>query len=302
MYNVFSHICFTGMRGRPKVVIEEDQLKMLHNMNYTAKQMAQHFGCSAKVVYKRLYACGLHQRDKYSNITDDALDSVVAQTQTSFPNAGSVMMSGIIQAKGTLVQRQHLRKSIERVNPIPVAQRFARTVSRRHNHVKMSNSLWHVDGHMKLIRWGISTHGGIDGYSRLIVFLSTDTNNKAKTVLRHFVKACQKCGVPSRVRSDVGGENLMIALFMNLFNGANRYSHITGRYVHNQRIERLWRDVFTQVIEKYYNQFYSMEDQGELDIDNTLHLLALKFAFVPDINGTITRSQQPTICLLINFG
>ena len=42
------------------------------------------------------------------------------------------------------------------------------------------NSLWHIDGHHSLIRWRIVIHGGIDGYSRLIVFLHASTNNRVK--------------------------------------------------------------------------------------------------------------------------
>ncbi|KIO23856.1 hypothetical protein M407DRAFT_44189, partial [Tulasnella calospora MUT 4182] len=34
--------------------------------------------------------------------------------------------------------------------------------------VPFPNSLWHIDGHHKLIRWKIVTHGGIDGKSRLV--------------------------------------------------------------------------------------------------------------------------------------
>jgi hypothetical protein len=28
--------------------------------------------------------------------------------------------------------------------------------------------MWHLDGHHKLIRWGIVIHGFVDGYSRLV--------------------------------------------------------------------------------------------------------------------------------------
>jgi hypothetical protein len=37
--------------------------------------------------------------------------------------------------------------------------------------------------------WGFVTHGGIDGYSRVITFLQTKTNNIAKAVLNLFVQA-----------------------------------------------------------------------------------------------------------------
>ena len=56
---------------------------------------------------------------------------------------------------------------------------------------------------MKLIRWRIVVHGGIDVFSRLVVFLGCATNNTAATVLRRFHTAVQKYGLPSRVRSDV---------------------------------------------------------------------------------------------------
>ena len=71
-----------------------------------------------------------------------------------------------------------------------------------------------TDGHHKLIRWRLVTHGGIDGYTRLIVFLECSANNKAETVLRLFEKATKQYGIPSRIRTDHGGENVLIALYM----------------------------------------------------------------------------------------
>jgi len=37
------------------------------------------------------------------------------------------------------------------------------------------------DGHHKLVRWGMVTHCGIDGYSRLVVYLKSSNNNTAST-------------------------------------------------------------------------------------------------------------------------
>ena len=87
-------------------------------------------------------------------------------------------------------------------------------------------------------------HRGIDGYSRLMVYLRCYNNNRASTVANYFVKATTKYFVPSRVHSDYGRENIDVAKFMLTQRGFNRGSVIIGSSVHNQRIERLWRDIF----------------------------------------------------------
>ena len=52
--------------------------------------------------------------------------------------------------------------------------------------------------------WGFVIHGGIDGFSRLIVSLKCSTNNRSDTVLDLFLKATQRFEWPSRVQSDHG--------------------------------------------------------------------------------------------------
>ena len=144
-----------------------------------------------------------------------------------------------------------------------------------------------LDGHHKLIRWSLVTHGGIDGYSRLIVYLQCSSNNRSHTVFELFLGAIQKHMVPSRVRSDQGMENTLVAQYMIEKRGAERRSMITGCSTHNQRIERLWRDMHKSVTVLYYKLFYFMENQDILDHLNEHNLWALHYIFIPRINRSL---------------
>ena len=142
-----------------------------------------------------------------------------------------------------------------------------------------------------LFRWRSVIHGGINGYSRMIVFLRANNNNMAATVFELFLGAIGKFGLPSRVCTDKGGENIDIARYMlnHPLRGPDRGSHITGRSVHNQRIERLWRDVSFGRTHTFYTLFSCMEDCGFLDPSNEMHLFVLHYVFLPRLNRQLSQ-------------
>lgn len=135
-------------------------------------------------------------------------------------------------------------------------------------------------------------HGCIDGYSRLIIYLHCETSIQAEPVVNFFANAVNSYGLPSRVRSDHGYENVLVAVLMNTIRGMHRGSHITGKSVRNQRIERLWVDVFKEVCDSIYTELYSLEDQGLLDIENITHRFCVQYIYKNIINKRLLSFQS----------
>lgn len=121
----------------------------------------------------------------------------------------------------------------------------------------------------------------------MIVYMKCSTYNEAATVLNAFILGVEKYGLPSRVRCDYGGENTLVTRHMVQHRGLHRNSVITGCSIHNQRIERLWRDLHSCVTSFYYRLFYFLEAHGRLEHTYHAFLYALEYVYLPRINHSI---------------
>ena len=237
-------------QGRPKVPVREDQLVTLLELQFSNQDIANLLQVSARTVRRRIIEYGLVEDYSFSTIGDTDFDAITRQFVDSHPNSGERSLSGFLRAMGLRIQRERVRDSLMRVDPRGVQERFRHALHRRRYNVCMPNSLWYIDGRHKLIRWRIVVHGGIDGYSRLPVYLRASTNNRADTVLQCFLDAVQQFRLPSRVRCDKGGENVSVSEFMlnHPERGPGRRSCITAQPKDREVVEGCFHGLSVSVL------------------------------------------------------
>ena len=260
-----------------------EEVEYLRSLRFSWTKIAEIIGISRRTLYRQLDEWNLPQDIHYSDITDNDLDTLVREVKGENPTSGEVLLMPQLHIRGVRIQRSRLRASLQRTDPRVIAQRRRETVRRRVYYVDHPNSLWHIDGHHKLIRWKLVVHGGIDGKTRTIVFLNCASNNRAVTVLQQFQLAVSTFGLPTRIRTDKGGENVDIWRYM-LHMHDSPTAIVAGSSTHNERIECLWRDMYRCVSCHYYELFYALEEDRILDPLNETDLYCLHYVFLPRIN------------------
>ncbi|KAF8832719.1 hypothetical protein HHX47_DHR1001651 [Lentinula edodes] len=227
----------TGKRGRPRKLIAPRLLQEATNgaRRVTLTKLASCLGIHRQTLRTHLKENSIDYR--FCPITNADLDKLTKRFKETNPASGLGYVMGFLRQKGYRLQRQRVKDSLKRVDRLGSRLRRRLTISRGLYKVPRPHALWHLDGHHKLIFWGIVIHGIVDGYSRTVVGLQASSNNKASTVLNLFTEAAKEYGVPSRVRLDRGGENIEVATLMVFLRGPNRASAMWGSSTHNTKIE-----------------------------------------------------------------
>ena len=280
----------TGSVGRPAYEISREQLMLLRSCFFSWSTIASILGVSRWTIHRRVNELEIpHSFVTYSHIPDIDLQQIVQEELVSMPRCGERYMQGALRRRGIWVQCWRVRDALINLDPIGRACRWAQQIPRRPYRVPHPNFLWHIDSNLKLRHWRFVIHGGIDGYSRLIVYLRCSNNNRAATVLSLFRESINIWGLPSRVRADDGGENVAVGDVMVHYRGESRGSFITGPSVHNTRIERLWREVVHCILFSFKTVFLHLEQMGLLIRSNDIDLYALHYVYMPRINTALTQ-------------
>jgi hypothetical protein len=108
---------------------------------------------------------------KFSELSDSDLDLLVKTFRETKPDSGVCYLVEFLRNHGLRVQKARVKASIDCVDPLGQVIRAHIPVWRRTYEVPRPNALWHIDGHHKLIRWGIVIHGIIDGYCCTVCLL-----------------------------------------------------------------------------------------------------------------------------------
>lgn len=159
-------------RGRPRKVVNVELLKEAMNPTRRISQtvLAKKLGIHRNTLREKLKENAIDT--SFSDISNDDLDKLIKGYRDSQPHSGIRYLRGRLRSEGLRIQRWRVEKSIERVDRLGQSLRRRTTAKKEHNkyEVPRPNYLWHLDGHHKLIHWGIVIHGVVDGYSRKVIF------------------------------------------------------------------------------------------------------------------------------------
>ncbi|KAF0023435.1 hypothetical protein F2P81_024065 [Scophthalmus maximus] len=135
-----------GMCDDTAVTLSDILFLFLHENHYYGIISAKAFlGCKN--------VCNYCYEDLNNSISDEELDRIVSDIHHQYPSAGYKIILGHLRSRQLFVKKERVLESLRRLDPEGVVMRrlSLRTIRRRCYSVPAPNSVWHIDGHHKLI-------------------------------------------------------------------------------------------------------------------------------------------------------
>ena len=142
-----------GSRGRPSYFISEDQLRYFVDNGFSVPQISRLLTVSISTIKRRLRQYEISIEGSYTQIEEDELLRRIQALKQSNPTSGYRMIYAALKQEGIKVPVHRVRKCCFRVDPGGTVSRWMMAVERRQYSVPGPNSLWHIDGNHKLIRY-----------------------------------------------------------------------------------------------------------------------------------------------------
>lgn len=159
----------TGKRGRPRKIIDPALLAEAFAPHRRISQ--SQLGRTIKVHRHTVRKNRLEQNIPYgfTQITVTDLDDLARYFKNIRPaGSGWRYFYGMLLENEIKVQKARVIASWNRVDAVGNAVRQRQGIRRRKYTSARPNNLWHLDGHHKLIRWGVVVHGIVDGFCRTV--------------------------------------------------------------------------------------------------------------------------------------
>lgn len=147
-YSYQASVVLRGRRGRPRFVIQREQLLYLASLGFSWTSISSLLGVSRMTVYRRRMEYDLLS-EPTNVINDDALKDLLREIKREHPYLGQTMILGLIRAQGYYVSRERLRDTIKQIDPLCSTLRWHSITYRRQYRVPSPNALWHIG--MKLL-------------------------------------------------------------------------------------------------------------------------------------------------------
>ena len=168
-YPDFTYVGSLGNPGRPKIEIDKDWVKdvLSRSHNISLERLFQILKISQRTLRERIKEYGLGDI-RFDPIADKELDDILWEFKQHRPHSGRRYVIGHLWSLGYCIQCSRVEQSLQQIDGLGQELRCHQQIVHWEYQVPRSNYLWHIDGHHKLIAWGVVIHGIIDGFCRTV--------------------------------------------------------------------------------------------------------------------------------------
>ena len=278
---------------------DDDLIRYYFNAGFPYKEVLQHLErfdihLSKRTLLRRLVHLGLRRRRRSDRqYNDENVRRRIEQIVNGPGSSGGYRtVWHTLRLEGYQVPRCVVQNLLKLVDPDGTVRRRRNKLKRRQYRNPGPNYAWHIDGYDKLKPFGFPIHGCIDGFSRKILWLEvTRSNNSPDNIASMYLKAVQDYGCPVELVTDLGTENVIVAVMQSFFRD-NSDAH---RYVpspRNQRIESWWSH-FSRSRSLWWREFFAdLERRGTIDLACELSKECLIYVFSPLIQMELDRVKE----------